>query len=134
MIPVAGSAYTYSYATISEFFAWTVGWALIMEYAIAASAVSVGWSGYFTGTILGGMGIQLPAWLSAGPLAFGGAEGGLINLPALVIALLVTWLLVVGTSESAKGVRWRWAGTWPETVRRARTTTPAGPAGGAIGW
>lgn len=102
MVPVAGSAYTYSYATISEFFAWTVGWALIMEYAIAASAVSVGWSGYFTGTILGGMGIELPAWLSAGPLAFGGAEGGLINLPALVIALLMTWLLVIGTSESAR--------------------------------
>jgi APA family basic amino acid/polyamine antiporter len=102
MVPVAGSAYTYSYATISEFFAWTVGWALIMEYAIAASAVSVGWSGYFTGTILGGMGIQLPAWLSAGPLAFGGAAGGFINLPALLIALLVTWLLVLGTSESAK--------------------------------
>lgn len=102
MVPVAGSAYTYSYATISEFFAWTVGWALIMEYAIAASAVSVGWSGYFNGTILGGLGLQLPAWLSAGPLAFGGAEGGFINLPALVIALLMTWLLVVGTSESAK--------------------------------
>jgi APA family basic amino acid/polyamine antiporter len=102
MIPVAGSAYTYSYATMGEFLAWTVGWALIMEYAIAASAVSVGWSGYFTGTILGGLGVQLPAWLSAGPLAFGGAEGGLINLPALVIALLVTGLLVLGTSESAK--------------------------------
>ncbi len=102
MIPVAGSAYTYSYATVGEFFAWTVGWALIMEYAIAASAVSVGWSGYFTGTILGGLGINLPAWLSGGPLAFGGIEGGLINLPALVIALLVTWLLIIGTSESAK--------------------------------
>jgi len=103
MIPVAGSAYTYSYATIGEFFAWTVGWALIMEYAIAASAVSVGWSGYFTGTILNEfLGIQLPAWLAAGPLAFGGAEGGLINLPALTIALLVTGLLVIGTSESAK--------------------------------
>lgn len=103
MIPVAGSAYTYSYATIGEFFAWTVGWALIMEYAIAASAVSVGWSGYFTGTILNEfLGIQLPSWLSAGPLALGGAEGGLINLPALVIALLVTGLLVIGTSESAK--------------------------------
>jgi APA family basic amino acid/polyamine antiporter len=103
MIPVAGSAYTYSYATIGEFFAWTVGWALIMEYAIAASAVSVGWSGYFTGTILNEfMGIQLPAWLAAGPVAFGGAEGGLINLPALCIALLVTGLLVIGTSESAK--------------------------------
>ena len=102
MIPVAGSAYTYSYATIGEFFAWTVGWALIMEYAIAASAVSVGWSGYFSGTVLGGLGIHLPAWLSAGPLALGGAAGGVINLPALVIALLVTGLLVIGTSESAK--------------------------------
>ena len=102
MIPVAGSAYTYSYATIGEFFAWTVGWALIMEYAIAASAVSVGWSGYFSGTVLGGLGIHLPTWLSAGPLAFGGVEGGFINLPALLIVLLVTWLLVIGTSESAK--------------------------------
>jgi APA family basic amino acid/polyamine antiporter len=102
MIPVAGSAYTYSYATIGEFFAWTVGWALIMEYAIAASAVSVGWSGYFSGTVLGGLGIHLPVWLSAGPLALGGVEGGLINLPALLIALLVTGLLVIGTSESAK--------------------------------
>lgn len=103
MIPVAGSAYTYSYASIGEFFAWTVGWALIMEYAIAASAVSVGWSGYFSGTILNEfLGIHLPAWLSAGPLALGGAEGGFINLPAFVIALLVTGLLVIGTSESAK--------------------------------
>ena len=103
MIPVAGSAYTYTYATIGEFFAWTVGWALIMEYAIAASAVSVGWSGYFTGTILDEfLGIHLPTWLSAGPLALGGAEGGLINLPALVIALLVSGLLIIGTSESAK--------------------------------
>ncbi len=103
MIPVAGSAYTYTYATIGEFFAWTVGWALIMEYAIAAAAVSVGWSGYFTGTILDEyLGIHLPASLIAGPLALGGAEGGFINLPALVIALLVSGLLILGTSESAK--------------------------------
>ena len=52
MVPVAGSAYTYTYAVMGEFLAWTVGWALVLEYAIAASAVSVGWSGYFTGTIL----------------------------------------------------------------------------------
>ena len=52
MIPVAGSAYTYTYAVMGEFLAWTVGWALVLEYAIAASAVSVGWSGYFAGTIL----------------------------------------------------------------------------------
>ena len=103
MIPVAGSAYTYSYATMGEFLAWTVGWALVLEYAIAASAVSVGWSGYFSGTILNEfMGIELPAFLSAGPLALGGAAGGFINLPAFVIALLVTWLLMIGTTESAR--------------------------------
>lgn len=103
MIPVAGSAYTYSYATMGEFLAWTVGWALILEYAIAASAVSVGWSGYFSGTILNEfLGITLPQWLAAGPLALGGQPGGFINLPALIIALLITWLLMIGTSESAK--------------------------------
>ena len=103
MIPVAGSAYTYSYAVMGELLAWTVGWALVLEYAVAASAVSVGWSGYFTGTILNEfLGISLPAFLSAGPLALGGAEGGFMNLPAVLIALLVTGLLVIGTSESAK--------------------------------
>ncbi len=103
MIPVAGSAYTYSYATVGEFLAWTVGWALIMEYAIAAAAVSVGWSGYFNGTILKQFfHVQLPPSLAAGPLALGGAPGGLINLPAFLIAVLVTLLLIRGTSESAK--------------------------------
>ena len=103
MLPVAGSAYTYSYATMGEFLAWTVGWALVLEYAIAASAVAVGWSGYFSGTILKDtFDIALPPALTAGPLALGGAPGGVINLPALIIALLVTWLLMIGTSESAK--------------------------------
>lgn len=103
MIPVAGSAYTYTYSVMGELLAWTVGWALVLEYAVAASAVSVGWSGYFSGTILNEfLGVQLPAYLAAGPLALGGAPGGFINLPALVIALLVTWLLMIGTSESAK--------------------------------
>ncbi len=103
MVPVAGSAYTYTYSVMGEFLAWTVGWALVLEYAIAASAVSVGWSGYFTGTILEEfLGIHLPNWLRGGPLALGGIEGGLINLPALVIALLVTWLLMIGTTESAR--------------------------------
>ena len=92
MMPVAGSAYTYTYSVMGELLAWSVGWALVLEYAVAASAVSVGWSGYFSGTILNEfLGIQLPAYLSAGPLAFGGAPGGLINRPAVVIALLVTW-------------------------------------------
>lgn len=103
MIPVAGSAYTYTYSVMGELLAWTVGWALVLEYAVAASAVSVGWSGYFTGTILDEFfGIQLPVALTAGPLALGGAPGGFINLPAVVIALLVTWLLMIGTTESAR--------------------------------
>ena len=85
----SGSAYTYTYATMGEF-RLTAGWALVLEYAIAASAVSVGWSGYFVGSILDETpGVTLPNWLSAGPLALGGAEGGLINLPAMIIALLI---------------------------------------------
>ena len=103
MIPVAGSAYTYTYAVMGEILAWTVGWALVLEYAVAASAVSVGWSGYFSGTILREfLGVELPAFLAGGPLALGGVPGGFINLPAVLIALLVTALLVLGTSESAK--------------------------------
>lgn len=103
MIPVAGSAYTYTYATMGEVLAWTVGWALVLEYAVAASAVSVGWSGYFTGTILNEfLGIQLPSFLAGAPLALGGIEGGFINLPAVFIALLITWLLMIGTTESAR--------------------------------
>ena len=103
MIPVAGSAYTYTYASMGEFLAWTVGWALVLEYAVAASAVCVGWSGYFTNTILDrSLGIHLPAWMASAPLAFGGKPGGLINVPAVAIAGLVTWLLIIGTSESAK--------------------------------
>lgn len=103
MVPVAGSAYTYTYSTMGELLAWTVGWALVLEYAVAASAVSVGWSGYFTGTILNEfLGIQLPTFLAGAPLALGGVEGGFINLPAVVIALLITWLLMIGTTESAR--------------------------------
>jgi APA family basic amino acid/polyamine antiporter len=103
MIPVAGSAYTYTYSVMGEILAWTVGWALILEYAVAASAVAVGWSGYFTGTVLNKfLGFHLPQWLAAGPLWLGGEAGGFINLPAAVISLLVTWLLVIGTSESAR--------------------------------
>ena len=103
MVPVAGSAYTYTYAVMGEFLAWTVGWALVLEYAIAASAVSVGWSGYFSGTILDQtLGIHLPQALRAGPLWLGGAAGGVVNLPAAAIALIITGLLMIGTSESAR--------------------------------
>ena len=96
MVPVSGSAYTYSYATFGEILAWIVGWALVLEYAVAASAVAVGWSGYMVGVIQNFAGITVPPELVNGPYA-----GGLINLPAVVIALAVTWLLVLGTKESA---------------------------------
>ncbi|HOB14699.1 MAG TPA: amino acid permease [Novosphingobium sp.] len=97
MVPVSGSAYTYTYAVMGELLAWMVGWALILEYAVAASAVCVGWSGYFVGLLRDYVGITIPAALANGPSA-----GGIINLPALTIGLLVTWLLMIGTSESAK--------------------------------
>lgn len=96
MVPVSGSAYTYSYATFGEILAWIVGWALVLEYAVAASAVAVGWSGYIVGVLNNLVGIRLPVELVNGPYA-----GGIINLPAVVIALAVTWLLVIGTKESA---------------------------------
>lgn len=118
MVPVSGSAYTYSYAVMGELLAWMVGWALILEYTVAAGAVSVGWSGYFVGLLREYLGISLsPDLVNANALiahiqlAFGAAPsaeldtairvGGYINLPAFVIALLVTWLLVIGTRESA---------------------------------
>ncbi|MCK8456683.1 MULTISPECIES: amino acid permease [Sphingomonas] len=103
MIPVAGSAYTYTYAVMGELLAWTVGWALVLEYAVAASAVAVTWSDYFQGTVLREfLGIHLPTWLGAGPLALGGSPGGFVNLPAIVIAMGITALLIVGTTESAR--------------------------------
>ena len=118
MVPVSGSAYTYSYAVMGELLAWMVGWALVLEYAVAAGAVSVGWSGYFVGLLREFLGISLPqelvnanALIAHIKLAFGAAPsaelstamqvGGYINLPAFMIALLVTWLLVIGTRESA---------------------------------
>ena len=96
MVPVSGSAYTYTYAVMGELLAWMVGWALILEYAVGASAVAVGWSGYFVG-LLKSWGIDFPLALAVGP-----SQGGLINLPAVVISLLVTGLLIIGTKESAR--------------------------------
>jgi basic amino acid/polyamine antiporter, APA family len=96
MVPVSGSAYTYAYAVLGELIAWLVGWALVLEYAVAASAVAVGWSGYFVGLLHSSLGIDLPPALVSGPYA-----GGLINLPAVVICILVSGLLVLGTKESA---------------------------------
>ena len=96
MVPVSGSAYTYTYAVMGEALAWTVGWALVLEYAVAAGAVAVGWSGYMNGLLLSA-GYQIPEALRTGPYA-----GGTFNLLAFLISLLVTFLLVIGTSKSAK--------------------------------
>lgn len=108
MVPVSGSAYTYSYAVVGELLAWMVGWALILEYAVAASAVSVGWSGYFMGLVKSWTGFELPRSLQSGPvwsmngfIPHADLTAGLINVPAIVVALLVTALLVRGTKESA---------------------------------
>lgn len=106
MVPVSGSAYTYSYAVLGELIAWMVGWALILEYAIAAGAVAVGWSGYANG-FLREIGMGLPIALTAGPadtitLPDGSTAKGGFNLIACLVSLLVTWLLVIGTSKSAK--------------------------------
>ncbi len=98
MIPVAGSAYTYSYATLGEFFAWITGWNLILEYGVACVAVAIGWSGYFN-NLLSLAGLELPHWATHPP---GGPEGGIANFPAAIIVLLVTIILVIGIKESAR--------------------------------
>ncbi len=98
MIPIAGSAYTYAYATLGEIFAWMIGWDLILEYAVGSMTVAIGWSGYFQ-RILAGFGLALPTWMTAAPAA---APGAVINLPAIIIVLLIMILLVVGIRESAR--------------------------------
>jgi APA family basic amino acid/polyamine antiporter len=90
MVPVAGSAYTYAYATAGELFAWIIGWDLILEYALSTSTVAVGWSGYFV-SLMRDAGITIPAALAAPPL----------NLPAALVVALVATLLVIGIKESA---------------------------------
>ena len=96
MVPVSGSAYTYSYAVLGELVAWVVGWALILEYTVAASAVAVGWSNYFVPLIQHSFDVKIPVFLAKGYFA-----GGFINLPAVGISVLITGLLVLGTRESA---------------------------------
>jgi APA family basic amino acid/polyamine antiporter len=106
MIPVAGSAYTYAYATMGELVAWIIGWDLVLEYSLSSSTVAVGWSAYAV-TLLGEMGINLPAQLTGSPgshilLPDGTAVTALFNLPAVIVCLAVTALLVIGIRESAR--------------------------------
>ena len=95
MIPVAGSAYTYSYATMGEFIAWIIGWDLVLEYAVGAATVGISWSRYLV-KFLEGFGVELPHNLTVGPW-----DGGIINLPAVFIIVLMSLLLMKGTKESA---------------------------------
>jgi basic amino acid/polyamine antiporter, APA family len=106
MIPVAGSAYTYAYATMGELVAWIIGWDLVLEYSLSSSTVAVGWAGYFV-TLLDEMGIKFPPRLTGAPgthicLPDGTHVIGLFNLPAILICLALTALLVLGIRESAR--------------------------------
>ena len=105
MIPVSGSAYTYAYATMGQLVAWIIAWDLMAEYLFAASAVSVGWSGYFVG-LMGDLGVHLPAALTQAPFAAGEGHalvstGALVNLPAVCIVALIASILVLGVAQSA---------------------------------
>jgi APA family basic amino acid/polyamine antiporter len=104
-VPIAGSAYTYGYATLGEFFAWIIGWDLILEYALGAATVAVGWSGHLSSFLHDFLGIELPAALSSAPCTLIASSGcnpdAIINLPAVLITLAVTVLIVIGIRESA---------------------------------
>jgi APA family basic amino acid/polyamine antiporter len=106
MIPVAGSAYTYAYATMGEFIAWIIGWDLVLEYAVGAATVSISWSAYVV-SFLHDFGINLPPELVASPwqpvqLPSGELVHGIVNLPAVFIVSVISWLLITGIQESAR--------------------------------
>ena len=113
MIPIAGSAYTYSYATMGEFIAWIIGWDLVLEYALGAATVSIGWSQYFNEFLHTFFNVHIPyAWshsfmetsnTTAGMYVSELGTRGIVNLPAILILFLLTLLLIRGTAESATG-------------------------------
>ena len=96
MIPISGSAYTYTYATMGEFTAWTIGWTLVLEFSVASILVAISWSGYFV-QFLSGIGVVLPPELCAGPW-----NGGIMNIPAALIIVLMSLFLMKGTETSAR--------------------------------
>src|SRR6478752_4367763 len=104
-VPIAGSAYTYGYATLGEFIAWVIGWDLILEYALGAATVAVGWSGHLTSFLHDFLGVAIPPAFAAAPCTIIPAAGcspeAIINLPAVLITIAVTILIVVGVKESA---------------------------------
>ncbi|KYG34239.1 amino acid permease [Priestia endophytica] len=97
-VPVSGSVYTYTYATLGEFFAFLIGWDLMLEYVLAMAAVSTGWSSYFQ-SFLTGFGLHFPTALGSAPLS---GQGGIVNLPAVIIILLITALVSYGVKESVR--------------------------------
>src|SRR5579871_6297189 len=106
-VPVAGSAYTYAYATIGELFAWIIGWDLILEYAVGAVTVAIGWSGYVT-SLFSNFGIHLPRQFTSAPFAYDAVArtwsttGAIVNVPAMAIIAGISILLVIGIRESAR--------------------------------
>ena len=106
MMPVSGSAYSYSYATLGEFTAWFIGWCLVLEYLFASSTVAVGWSGYLVSFLTTTLGLPFPAELATAPITWANGEfvrtEGLINLPAVLIVAAVSGLCYVGITQSAK--------------------------------
>lgn len=105
LIPVSGSAYTYAYATLGKLFAWIIGWDLILEYLFGASSVAVGWSGYVV-SFLHDFGISFPSYITSAPFAYDPktglmSTGAIVNLPAMLVVLIFTLLLILGIKESA---------------------------------
>src|SRR5437762_10106769 len=100
-IPVSGSAYTYSYATLGEIVAWIIGWDLILEYGVSVAAVAIGWGGNLNAFLDSTFGFTLPTAITAAP-----EDGGVFNVPAVFITLAITFLLIRGVRESAKANRY----------------------------
>jgi basic amino acid/polyamine antiporter, APA family len=146
-VPVAGSAYTYAYATMGEFIAWIIGWDLILEYALGSTTVAIGWSGYVA-SFLRDIGINIPTAFASAPFAFDPAtgqwshSGAILNIPAMFIIILASALLVIGIRESAKvnnaivllkvGIVLLiiFAGVW--FFNKANWVTPSNPQGAFI--
>src|SRR6202049_1285071 len=106
MIPIAGSAYTYAYATLGEIFAWIIGWDLILEYAVSNMAVAVGFSAYLNDLLENVTGFRLPESLSNPVFIEDKPTGAIFNLPAFVLIMVLTWILVRGVRESARANNW----------------------------
>jgi APA family basic amino acid/polyamine antiporter len=106
-VPISGSAYTYAYATLGELIAWIIGWDLILEYAVGATTVAIGWSGYVV-SLARDFGLNLPTRFVSSPLTYDAARhawsftGAALNLPAALVIVVITWLLVLGIRETAR--------------------------------